>query len=161
MLHFVDILGFILWGFAQLLESVVLCHQIQEVTSHYFFKYFFSSVCMLPHCMQSPFFLGLWEQNVISFIINPQVPEALFIFFQSFFFLLFRLDTFYLSILSVIVSSQICYLTHPVHLSFPPPYFLFLKFPFSSPLYILFLCWNFLFFYLFQKHLLLLVRVFV
>ena len=36
--------------------------------------------------------------NVISFVIAPQVPKALFTFFQSTFFLLFWLENFYSSI---------------------------------------------------------------
>ena len=67
----------------------------------------------------------------------------------------------YLSSRPLAVSSQVFSLAHPVYLLVPLIYFSVLKFPFSSPLYSLFLCWSILFFYLFQKHLLLFLTVFV
>ena len=59
--------------------SQCLLYQTWKVFSHYLFKYFFRT---------NTFPLFLWKfnyMNIIFFIINPWLPETLFIFFQSFF----------------------------------------------------------------------------
>lgn len=67
-------------GFTQFLESeVCVSCQIWEVCSHYFFWVLFQ------FCLHSLLFQNSNDTNVTSFIIVPQVPEALFIFFQSIF----------------------------------------------------------------------------
>lgn len=76
---------------------LALCHQIWEVTSHCFFKYFFQHFCFIIVCRV----LSFWasdNKSVKTFLIVPQVSELCFVLFcfsSNLFSLLFSMDHFY------------------------------------------------------------------
>lgn len=74
--------------FVQLLEFVGFCFcQIRSFLL-LFFEYFFSLNLYLLSILKS-------DTNVGSFVIRLQVPEAIFFFYQSIFFMLFRSRNFH------------------------------------------------------------------
>lgn len=65
------------------------------------------SVIISVHCLLSPLLLGLFDTNIRSFHVVPQVPKALFIFIEIF-SLLFRLDHIYLSLIFMFTDFFLC-----------------------------------------------------
>lgn len=117
--------------------SQFLFCQTWKVFSHYVFKYFFRT---------NTFPLFFWKftyMNIIYFFLLLTHRSLRPYSFFSVFFSFSCLDwiiSIYLSSRPLAVSSQVFSLAHPVHLLVPLLYFSVLKFPFSSPLYSLFLC---------------------
>lgn len=92
-----DCLGFILF------EVFLASCQIWKLFSHYFLKHF------------KPCPLSFWNSNDINiryFVVIPQFPEALFIFFTNIFSLLFRLGVFICSLFNF--SGSFLYSPHSV-----------------------------------------------
>lgn len=114
-----------------------------QYTCHYFFEYF-----CCTHTFSSHF--GSLVTQILDLMIVSWVSKAIL----TSFFLLFKLDHFYWSILKFTDSFMSCpcwYLAHPVSFLFPLLNFSVLKFPFIS-LYLLVLCWVFLSSYSFLEH---------
>lgn len=140
--------GFLRIYLAQLLKSLGLSfNQILEVLSHYFFNFFSTAILFLPYWTWATCMLDLSLLSNRSLRLN-------FNCFQSFSWL-FRLDL-YLQIHQFFpLLSPICHWANLVNLLCQLLYFPILKFSFGPSLYLLFLCWDFLFFIGFQSLLLL------
>lgn len=136
-------LWFILLGSAQLLGYVGLC---------LFFKLgscqaLFLQKLFQPHSLYTVC-MGLQSANVRSLILVPQILEFLFTYFSVSCFFVFRLCEFYWSILTGYLccplSSPFCYWAYLVHLLVLLLYFSVQQFHLA--LWVLFLCWDFLFY---------------
>lgn len=131
--------------FTQLLEFVGL--RLLTNLGHfccYFFVYFFIPVLFL---------LFLWDcddRSISSFVIVPQVPEVLFVFLFSVYFIsVVQLDNFYFSIFQFTDFSStpsILLLNASIEFLEFLLYFSVLKFPFGSFSCLLFLAKTFYFF---------------
>ena len=131
--------------FAQLLKSVGLCHlpNLGKVSAIiYFLEYFFSATI-------SVFLLALKWHKCLSFVIIPQVPKALSMFF-SLHYLCCRLGNFccclQLSLICSLVTSILrLSLSTKFLLKFQLFHFSVVKFLSGFSLYLLFIFWCFLF----------------
>lgn len=97
-----DFFGFTLFEVPILLESVGMCDS--EILSHYFSEYSFSpslSALLLSLCD---------DVNIGSFVIIPQVPDALLIYFQCTLFCSYWITSIDRSSSSLILASVISHL---------------------------------------------------
>lgn len=139
--RFLQVFGLL---FAQLLESVGLCHlpHLRKVLAIIYFSEYFSSATI------SLFLLALKWHKCLSFVVIPQVPKALCFF--NLHYLCCWLGNFCCCLQYhwfVLLSPPPCCWAYPLSLlKFQILHFSVVKFLFGFSLYLLFIFWCFLLF---------------